>query len=177
VVVIGVEQGILLAIALSLLRHVRHSYRPHTSVLVEREGHWRPSRAVPGATSAPGLIVFQFGADLFYANASSFAQDLRELVNKAAPPIKWIVLDAGAMVNIDYSAARVVRDLQQELSTRGIVLLIVHAEASLLADMRRHHLTEAIGTDRIFDTLRDALTAINGQRIDAVTINNPGTRP
>jgi sulfate permease, SulP family len=163
VVVIGVEQGILLAIVLSLLRHVRHSYRPHTAVLVERDGHWRPTPAVPSATSAPGLIVFQFGADLFYANAGSFAQDLLGLVDSAPSPIKWVVLDAGAMINIDYSAARVV--------------LMVHAEASLLADLRRHHLSEVIGTDHIFDNLRDALAAINGQRINAAPLVNAAVRP
>jgi sulfate permease, SulP family len=66
VVVIGVEQGILLAIVLSLLRHLRHSYRPHTAVLVEDDGQWRATPAVPGALSEPGLVIFQFGADLFY---------------------------------------------------------------------------------------------------------------
>ena len=115
VVVIGVEQGILLAIALSLLRHVRHSYRPHTAVLVEEDGHWQAQPAVPGAISAPGLIIFQFGADLFYANASRFAEDLRGLVEGAATPIRWLIVDAGAMISIDYSAARVLRDVQQDL--------------------------------------------------------------
>ena len=83
-VVIGVEQGILLAIVLSLLRHVRHSYRPHTAVLVEEGGQWRPTPAVPGALSGPGLVIFQFGADLFYANAGRFAADVRALVEGAA---------------------------------------------------------------------------------------------
>ena len=84
VVVIGVEQGILLAMALSLLRHVRHSYRPHTAVLVEDgAGHWRPIPAVPGALSGPGLVIFRFGADLFYANAGRFAEDVRGLVDGA----------------------------------------------------------------------------------------------
>ena len=61
VVVIGVEQGILLAIGLSLLWHVRHSYQPHTAVLVEHSGQWRPTPAVPGALSGPGLVIFNSG--------------------------------------------------------------------------------------------------------------------
>ena len=88
VVVIGVEQGILLAMVLSLLRHVRHSYRPHTAVLVEDgAGQWRPTPAVPGALSGPGLVIFQFGADLFYANAGRFAEDVRGLVERAPTPV------------------------------------------------------------------------------------------
>ncbi|MBV8358571.1 MAG: STAS domain-containing protein, partial [Deltaproteobacteria bacterium] len=172
VVLIGVEQGILLAIILSLLRHVRHSYRPHTAVLVEEAGHWRPIPAIPGAASAPGLVVFQFAADLFYANATRFGADVRALVEGASTPIKWLVVDAGAITNIDYSAACVIRDLQQELRARGVQLVLVHAEPSLLVDIRRHRLSDVIGAGDIFDTLREALAAINGQRIHATPIIN-----
>ncbi len=165
VVVIGVEQGILLAIVLSLLRHVRHSYRPHTAVLVEKDGQWWPTPAVPGAMSGPGLVIFQFGADLFYANAGRFAEDVRGLVEGAATPVKWLVVDAGAITSVDYSAARVLREVQQDLSRRRIALVLVHTQSSLRADLRRHRLSDVIGADHIFDTLHEALTAIRGQRV------------
>jgi len=84
VVGVGVEPGILLAMGLSLLRHVRHSYRPHTAVLVEDKGIWQPVHASPGAMTADGLIVFRFGADLFYANAARFA--VRARASTAAQP-------------------------------------------------------------------------------------------
>src|ERR1039458_6145361 len=81
VVAIGVEQGILLAIALSLFRHVRHSYRPHTMMLApDPTGRWLPVPVAPGTETAPGLIVYRFGADLFYANHSRFTGDVRALV-------------------------------------------------------------------------------------------------
>jgi SulP family sulfate permease len=162
VVVIGVEQGILLAIVLSLLRHVRHSYRPHTAVLVEEAGQWRSIPAAAGAVSGPGLIIFQFGADLFYANAGRFAGDVRDLVEGASTPVHWLVVDSGAIIAIDYTAARVLRELQQDLIRRGITLLFVHTESSLRADFQRHRLTDVIGADHIFDTLREALAAIGG---------------
>ena len=173
VVVIGVEQGILLAIVLSLLRHVRHSYRPHTAVLVENDGQWRPTPAVPGALSGPELVIFQFGADLFYANAGRFAADVRGLVERADTPVKWLVVDAGAITSVDYSAARVLRDLQKDLVGRGIALVLVHTESSLRADLHRHRLSDVIGADHIFDTLHEALEAIRGQRVHAVPISNP----
>jgi MFS superfamily sulfate permease-like transporter len=165
VVLVGVEQGILLAIALSLLRHVRHSYRPHTAVLVEDAGRWRPTPALPGALSAPGIIVFQFGADLFYANAARFGAAVRGLVEGAPSPIKWLILDAGAMTSVDYSAARNLQEVQRELVDHGVTLLIVHAEPSLLSDLKRHRVLDVIGTGNIFDTLRDALAAIEAQRV------------
>jgi MFS superfamily sulfate permease-like transporter len=149
-----------MAIVLSLLRHVRHSYLAHTAVLVQKDGQWRPIPAVPGAVSGPGLVVFQFGADLFYANASRFARDVRGLVAGASPPVKWLVVDAGAITSIDYSAARVVEDLQQDLSRRNVTVVLVHAEPSLLGDLRRHRLTEVVAAGHVFDTLREALAAI-----------------
>ena len=164
VVAIGVGQGIVLAMGLSLLRHVRHSYRPHTAVLVEDSaGRWRTIPAVPGAQSQPGLVIFQFGADLFYANAGRFAKDVRGLVDEAPTPVRWLVLDAGAITSVDYSAARVLRVLLDDLSRGGVGLLLVHAEASLLADLRRHRLTDVVGADQVLDTLRDALGVVRGQ--------------
>jgi SulP family sulfate permease len=169
VVVISVEHGILLAMVLSLLRHVRHSYRPHTAVLVEDAGQWRPTAVVPGALSGPGVVVFQFGADLFYANAGRFAEDVRSLIERAPTPVKWLVVDAGAITNVDYSAARVLRDLHEDLTRDGVVLVLAHAQSSLQADLDRHRLTDVIGTDHIFDSLREPLAMIRGQRVSAGT--------
>ena len=163
VVAIGVGQGIVLAMAYSLLRHVRHSYRPHSAVLVEdAEASWRPTPAVPGIESAPGLIVFQFGADLFYANAGRFAGDVRRLVDRALTPVRWLIVDAGAITSVDYSAARVLRALVDDLSRGGVVVLLVHAEASLLGDLRRHRLVDVAAPGRAFNTLREALAVIRG---------------
>jgi hypothetical protein len=66
VVAIGVEQGILLAIALSLLRHVRHSYRPHAKMLVpSATEQWVESAPTPGKQTEPGLIIYRFAQICF----------------------------------------------------------------------------------------------------------------
>jgi sulfate permease, SulP family len=120
VVAIGVEEGILLAIALSLFRHVRHSYRPHTMMLApDAAGRWMPMPVTPGKETEPGLIVYRFGADLFYANHNRFADEVRTLVEHAPTPIRWFIVDAGAITAIDYSAARSIRDLIDDLAPRG----------------------------------------------------------
>ena len=158
VVLIGVEQGILLALVLSLLRHVRHSYRPHTAVLVAvGAGEFHPTPAVPGTLSGPGLVIFQFGADLFYANAGRFADDVRQLVKPTPVPVYWLVVDAGAITSVDYSAARVLRTLQDGLIRQGIVLVLVHVPSSLRSDLDRHCVIDVIGADHVFETLHEAL--------------------
>ncbi len=102
---IGVEEGILLAIVLSLLRHVRHSYRPHTMVLAPNAtGRWTLVPVTPGAQTEPGLIIYRFGADLFYANDHRFTDEVRSLVEHAPTPVRWFIVDADAITDIDYSA-------------------------------------------------------------------------
>jgi sulfate permease, SulP family len=168
VVLIGVEHGILLAMVLSLFHHVRHSYRPHVAVLVDDGGdRWRSVAAVPGALSAPGLVIFQFGADLFYANAGRFADYVRSLTEQATTPVNWLVVDAGAITNVDYSAARVLSALHDDLTRNGVTVVLVHAQASLLADLDRHRLTDVIGSQHVFETLHEALAMIRGQRVSA----------
>ena len=160
VVLVGVEQGILLAMVLSLLRIVRNSYRPHTGVFVVNEGDiWQVVPAVPGAVSKTGLVIYRFGAALFYANASLLAEQIRGLVGPTPSPVRWLVVDAEAITNVDYTAARVVRELHQELADRGVALVFARAPASLRADLDRHLLTEVIGPTQFFDRLHDAVAA------------------
>jgi sulfate permease, SulP family len=163
VVIVGVEQGIVLAMVVSLLRIVRHSYHPHTAVLIEDErGIWRMIPAVPGAVTEPGLVVYQFGAALFYANAGRFADEIRSLAGPAPSPVRWMVVHAGAITHVDYTAARVVRELQKDLARRGVGLVFAHVQSDLKPDLDRHGLTRAIGPARIFDTLHEALDALRG---------------
>jgi MFS superfamily sulfate permease-like transporter len=160
VVVVGVEPGILIAMVLSLLRIVRHSYRPHTGVLAVSEGDiWKVVPASPGTITKPGLVIYSFGAPLFYANASLFAKEIRGLVGPTPSSVRWLVIDAEAITNVDYTAARVVRELHQELADRGVVLVFARAPASLRADLDRHHLSELIGRAQLFDRLHDAVAA------------------
>jgi MFS superfamily sulfate permease-like transporter len=160
VVLVGVEQGILLAMVLSLLRIVRHSYRPHTGVFVVNEGDmWQVVPAVPGAVTKPGLVIYRFGAALFYANAGLFAEQIRGLIGPTPSPVRWLAVDAEAITNVDYTAARMVRQLQKELVDGGVVLVFARVPPSLKADLDRHLLTEVIGPAQFFDRLHDAAAA------------------
>jgi SulP family sulfate permease len=160
VVLLGVEQGIILAMVLSLLRVVRHSYRPHTGVLaIGQRDAWQLIPAVPGALTEPGLIIYSFGAALFYANASLFVKEIRGLVRISASPVRWLVVDAEAITNVDYTAARMVQQLHKELADSGVNLGFARVSPSLKADLDRHLLTEVIGPAQFFDRLHDAVAA------------------
>jgi MFS superfamily sulfate permease-like transporter len=154
-------------VVLSLLRHVRHSYRPHTAVLGPGpDGRWAPRPAAPGDETEPGLVVYRFGADLFYANADAFADEVRALVARAPHPVRALVLDASAITDVDYSAARTVRELCRELAEEHRRVVFARVSPFLRADMDRHGITAAIGEANVFTTLHEAIDAVRGSTKD-----------
>ena len=172
VVAIGVEQGILLAIVLSILRHVRHSYKPHALLLApDVTGRWVPGPATPGKATEPGLIVYRFASDLFFANAKRFADQVRSLVDCASTPVRWFVVDASAITDIDYSAAQSIRDFIEELKRRDVQIVFARVSPYLRSDMDRHHITDAVSEEWIFTTLHEALAAVRSGRNDRADSN------
>ena len=158
VVVLGVEQGIVLAMVMSLLRIVQHSYHPDSGILVEAPGDvFRVKPVVAGAQSAPGLTIYRFGAPLFYANARRFSDEVRILASVTPP--RWIIIDASPITKVDFTAARIIENLLAELALRNVVLVFAHVEPELRSDLDRHRLTERIGRDHIFDRVHDAMAA------------------
>ena len=155
---LGVEEGVLLVAFLSLLRHVHHSYKPHTAVLLHTAGAgWQEERATPGAQSEPGLIIYRFNADLFYANAFRFSDQVRRLVQSAPEPTKWLVIEADAITDLDYSAARTLETLVKDMKQRGVAVIFARVGPTLRSDMDRHGVTAVVGEDRIFETRHEAL--------------------
>ena len=163
VALVGLEQGILVAVALSLLRHVRQSYLPHTTIFAPGPGgRWVAIPAVPGAQTEAGLIVYRFGADLFYANESRFTDEVRALIEHAPAPVRWLIVDAGAITAIDYSAAQSVRDLCEDLKSAGVQLVFARVSMYLRDDMDRHCISDVIGAQRILPTMHEALALLPG---------------
>jgi sulfate permease, SulP family len=164
VVFFGVEQGILLAVILSLLMHVRHSYRPHVGVLVHDDAdHWRIEDPAPGMLTEPGLVMFWFGAGLFYANASFFAEQVRKLIEHPHSPIRWLVVDARAVTELDYSGGRTLAELHQDLSKGGIVLGMIIVRARHMDTFERTGLADLLGPDRIFESRYDCVQAYRSE--------------
>ena len=163
VILLGVEDGIILALVLSLLQHVYHSYQPPAAVEARTaDGHWQASTLETGQMAAPGLLVYWFGSDLFYANVDRFATEARKLVTEPPVPVRWLVVDAGAITSIDYTAGGTLKELVKDLAHQGTVLVLAHISRSLKGDLDRQGLTEVIGPDRQFETLRDCLAAYEG---------------
>jgi MFS superfamily sulfate permease-like transporter len=163
VLLVGVEQGIVLAMVVSLLRVVQHSYHPHSGVLIaDGRGAWKLVPVAPNVVTEPGLVLYRFGAALFYANAGRFLEEVSSVVEPMPSAVRWVVVDAEAMTHVDYSAARVVIALKRNLTEAGIELAFARLPWDLRSEFDRHHLTEAIGPARLFNRLHDAIAAFEG---------------
>jgi sulfate permease, SulP family len=159
VVVFSVMYGIAVAVVLSLIDHVRHGYRPRTRVLVRDDaGRLESVPALPNRVAAPGLLVYRFEADLFYANANLFMEQILHLVSATEKPIRAVVLDASGIDNIDYTAAKMLLELRKELTKRGVTFSTVATFDSVLDDLRRYGLAD----DYAYPTVDAALTALRG---------------
>jgi high affinity sulfate transporter 1 len=164
VVFLGVEPGIILAVVLSLLQHVRRSYQPHTAIILrDVADHWRMEDPVPGKMAEPGLVMYWFGADLFYANVALFAAQVRKLVHESPSPVRWLVIDAGAITGIDYTAGRALTELFQDLKKAGVVIALARAQVRAHGHLERLGLKDLIGANRIFDSRHACLKAYEAE--------------
>jgi sulfate permease, SulP family len=161
VVGVGVEQGIILAIVLSVILHVRRHYAPHDSVVSwDPGGHMVLRPPEPGTISEPGLVVYRFGVGLFYANAERFAEEINGLVDIPTPP-RWLILQADAIDDVDYTGGKTLLVLVEQLQSRGIVFAVVGASAHVRKELDRFGITHRIGPGRYFDTLHAARDAFH----------------
>ena len=134
----------------------------HDDLRESAEGRWVATPALPGAQTEPGLIIYRFGADLFYANADRFVDEARALIERAPTPVRWFIVDASAVTDIDYSAAKTLRDLFSELKKQNVNVAFGRCDPGLRADLERHGLAEIIGEDRILASLHSALALADG---------------
>ena len=157
VVIVGVEQGILLAIVLSLINHTRRGYRPKNVVLVPGEkGTWLAKPVATGVQAAPGLLIYRFTHSMYYANSQQLTQEITDLVNHAEPPLRWFCIDASAVDDVDFTAEEALRSVSGLLQEKG-VRLVVSQVLDDVKEVSRYELIQLFGEDAFYETLQDVI--------------------
>jgi MFS superfamily sulfate permease-like transporter len=157
---VGVEQGIVLAILLSIVELVRRQYKPSDFVVGQSAaGNPVYESAVPGTQSRPGLVIFRYDADLFYANAARFTDGVEAIVSAAPDPVRWLVLDCSAIDDVDYSAGLALAGLVDYVHAKNAHFGIAAADPELLSTLKRYGVLDKFDEDRVFDTIQEAFTA------------------
>jgi high affinity sulfate transporter 1 len=160
VLALGPLQAVVIAFLLATIDLLRRASRPGTWVLREAPdgSHFLPGEA-DSVQDTSGLIIYRFGAPLYFANAILFEEEVQKLVMQATTPVKWLVLDMEAMVDIDTSGAEVLHQVLSELAERGVTVAISRANEPTVALLAKYHLLDLIGENRLYPTNRHAVDA------------------
>ena len=147
VVIFGVGPGIVFAMVLSVIVHLRHSYRPSTRLLARDGDRWRMSRVQHAREAEPGLAIYFVPTNLYYANATGVADEVMGLVDAADPPLRWLCVFAIAIDDVDLTASDVIRRLHDDLAERGVTLVLSAVEPRVREEFERDGLIDLIGAE------------------------------
>jgi MFS superfamily sulfate permease-like transporter len=153
-----VQQGIVLAVIMSLVELIRRQYRPHRFVIgIDNAGDRSYTKAEPGMQSAPGLVVFRYDADLFYANANQFADGIQQIMLQAPDPVRWLIIDCSSIPDVDYSAGAALDELVTFVHSRGGVVALAAPDPEFREMLQRLGVLALLNTDHIYPTVEDAV--------------------
>jgi SulP family sulfate permease len=161
VLALGALQGVLVAVALSVLDLLYRVTRPHDGILGYVPG-------VPGmhdvddyadAKPVPGLVVYRYDSPLFFANAQDFTRRALAAIDSSPTPTRWFLLNAEANIAVDLTAVDTLEALRQQVERRGIIFAMARVKQDLRDDLQRAGLIDRLGESRIFMTLPTAVNA------------------
>ncbi|HEV3390904.1 MAG TPA: sulfate permease [Solirubrobacteraceae bacterium] len=164
VALLGVLEGIAVAVGLSILNVFRRAWRPYETTLGRVPGlpgqHDRELH--PEAEQLPDLVIFRFDAPLFFANARTFRDQIRTLA-AASPRPKWIVIAAEPITDVDTTAADMLADLDEELNAAGVSLVFAELKDPVRAKLERYELIGPLDPAHFFPTLGAAVDRFREQ--------------
>jgi high affinity sulfate transporter 1 len=162
VALIGVEQGIGVAVGLAVLDRARLSARPQMHVLgcIPRTTSWAPLSAVGDAKQVRGVLVVLFATPLWYANAVHFQAEVDRALTRGEGTPRLLVLDALGMSDIDYTGSRALNEVLDKLEREHIDVAVARAGTRLRQGLRRSGIVARIGSDHFFPSVGEAVTAL-----------------
>ena len=160
VVLVGVEQGIIFAMVLSLIDHTRRGYRPKNSVIVRNDdGGWHSKPITPPNQFEPGLVIYRFSHSLYYANTQRLLDEISVIVKTSDVQINWFCIEASAIDDVDFTAGYMLRSIHQLLRSQSIKLVFLLVEPNVRAELGRYGVSDLVGPDAFFDTGNDLVKA------------------
>jgi len=165
VIWVGVLEGVVIAVGVTLGHLVVLAARPRDSVMGRTPGGQAlvTLRRDPQARQSPGILAYLFESSLFFVNAEYFGDRVR-LALAAQPDTRYLVLDTSLMMHADSAAVAVLTRLVEELKARGIVVLMGGGHGRFREIVFRSGLADLIGRDRLFLTPEEAFTAAEALR-------------
>ena len=159
VIFIGVQQGIEIAIVLSIIAHLRHSYRPLNLLLVPKTGGGMKTIPLEEQQQAiEGLLIYRFGSNLYFANENRFTEEIVELT-KNSNSLEWFCISASNIGDVDFTSAETLKSVYAYLKKRGITLVLSDVVQPVMNELERDDIIKMIGRDHIFESVQDVIIA------------------
>ncbi len=162
VALVGVEQGIGVAVGLAIIDRVRLSARPQLHVLGRVPGttSWTPVSPDVHATQVPGVLAVLFATPLWYANAVHFREEVAAALASSPGTTRVLVLDAIGMSDVDFTGSRALGQVLHACERDHVVFGVARAGAHARESLWRSGLEARIGENRFFSTVDEAVTAL-----------------
>jgi SulP family sulfate permease len=159
VIVLGVQQGIEIAIVLSIIAHLRHSYRPLNLLLVPKAGSSMKTVSLKEQQQAvEGLLIYRFGSNLYFANENLFTEEIVELT-KNINPLEWFCISASNIGDVDFTSSETLKSVYAYLKKQGITLVLSDVVLPVMNELERDGIIKMIGRDHIFESVQDVIVA------------------
>jgi high affinity sulfate transporter 1 len=162
VIFVGVLQGIVVAVLLSIFQLFVRAWRPQWAVLGQQEGlpGFQDLQRHPAARQLPGILIIRWNAPLMFANATVFRDLIREQLAASDPQPKWVVIAAEPITDLDTTAADMLRDVDLELNAKGIHLAFAELQGPVRDHLMKLGLQETINAQHFYPTLDAAVKEI-----------------
>jgi MFS superfamily sulfate permease-like transporter len=160
IVVLPIETGVAIGIGLSLLHGIWSATRTQPIELEQVPGTsvWWPHETASAGEQLPGVLVAAFQAPLSFVNADRFKRGFCDLVDARNGNLKLVILEAGNIVEIDYTAAQALAETIIHCRQAGAIFAIARMESlRAQAALARFGITDLVGPQRIFHSVDDAV--------------------
>ncbi|HVB90313.1 MAG TPA: SulP family inorganic anion transporter [Beijerinckiaceae bacterium] len=179
IVLLPIEQGVAIGIALSLLHGIWSTTRAHVLFFERVPGTtiwWPKSPTKPGET-LPGVVVAAFQAPLSFLNAYGFRSGVLAGLRGRPEPVKLVILEATAILDIDFTAAQILADLIRQCHADHVDFAIARLESVRAQNaLSRFGLDTELGADRLFRSVDEAVRALAGKAKAFSSEVDAGTR-
>ena len=159
VAIFGAIPGIGIAVVIAIIAFLWGAWRPHSAVLGRTndiEGYHDITR-YPNARRIPGLVLFRWDAPLFFANAELFKERVIVAVARSPGSVRWLVVVAEPVTNVDITAADALTELDKTLHADGIELCFAELKDPVKDKLKRFGLFALIGEASFFPTIDAAV--------------------
>ena len=160
VAVVGVLQGIVIAIVLSLLAFLQRVWRPYDATLGRvpgRHGYHDVARH-PDARQIPGMLIFRFDAPVFFANAEHFSRCVKKHIAERGEPVRHVIIAGEPITDIDTTGAESLRDLIDDLAEHHVTFVFAEIKGPVKDRLRSYGAYRDIGKENFYSTVGHAVT-------------------